>query len=192
MLVTVLGAVHQPCVHEVAIGTPVGEVLGLAGGASAPLQALLVGGYFGTWVSAATAAAQPFSSAGLAALGASPGAGLIAALPSDACGLAETARVVRYLADESAGQCGPCLFGLDAVAGEFLRLAEGGTSDLATLGRWLGQVEGRGACRHPDGAVRLIRSALAVFRPELEQHAHGWCCDTRTAPVLPVPPRRQR
>ena len=191
MLVTVLGAVHEPCVHEVAIGTPVGEVLGLAGGASAPLQALLVGGYFGTWISAATAAAQPFSSAGLAALGASPGAGLIAALPGDACGLAETARVVRYLADESTGQCGPCLFGLDAVAGEFLRLADGGTSDLATLRRWLGQVDGRGACRHPDGAVRLIRSALAAFGPELERHAHGWCCATRTGHILPVPPRRQ-
>jgi NADH:ubiquinone oxidoreductase subunit F (NADH-binding) len=192
MLVTILGTVTEPCVREVAIGTPVGDVLGLAGGASAPLQALLLGGYFGTWVSAAAAANLPFSSAGLAALGAGVGAGLIAALPDDACGLRETARVVRYLADESAGQCGPCLFGLDAVAGEFLRLAEGGTSDLSTLRRWLGQVDGRGACSHPDGTVRLIRSAVATFGPELEQHAQGWCCATRTSSVLPVPPPRQR
>jgi NADH:ubiquinone oxidoreductase subunit F (NADH-binding) len=192
MLVTILGAVNEPCVHEVAIGTPVHEVLGLAGGPSAPLQALLVGGYFGTWVSAAAAADLPFSCAGLSALGAGVGAGLIAALPADACGLAETARVVRYLADESAGQCGPCLFGLDAIAGEFLRLAEGGTSDLGTLRRWLRQVDGRGACSHPDGTVRLIRSALGAFGPELEQHAQGWCRGTRTAGVLPVPPRRPR
>ena len=88
--------------------------------------------------------------------------------------------MVRYLADESAGQCGPCLFGLDAIAGELQRLAEGRTSDLSTLQRWLGQVDGRGACHHPDGVVRLIRSALAVFGPELEQHAQGWCCATRT------------
>jgi NADH:ubiquinone oxidoreductase subunit F (NADH-binding) len=192
MLVTILGAVNEPGVHEVAIGTPVREVLGLAGAAPAPLQALLVGGYFGTWVSAAAAANLPFSTEGLAALGAGVGAGLIAALPGDACGLAETARVVRYLADESAGQCGPCVFGLDAVAGEFLRLAEGGTSDLGTLRRWLGQVDGRGACSHPDGVVRLIRSAVTAFGPELEQHAQGWCCGTRTAHVLPVPPRRSR
>jgi NADH:ubiquinone oxidoreductase subunit F (NADH-binding) len=33
-----------------------------------------------------------------------------------ACGVAETARVARYLAAESAGQCGPCVFGLDALA----------------------------------------------------------------------------
>ena len=164
MLVTILGAVNQPCVHEIAIGTPIQEVLSLAGGrvraAAGPAARRLLrqlgrrGG----------GGALPFSSAGLAALGAGVGAGLIAALPDDACGLAETARVVRYLADESAGQCGPCLFGLDAIAGEVQRLAEGRTSDLSTLRRWLGQVDGRGACRHPDGAVRLIRSALDRLR----------------------------
>jgi NADH:ubiquinone oxidoreductase subunit F (NADH-binding) len=187
MLVTILGAVREPCVHEIAIGTPIGEVLGLAGGPSAPLQALLIGGYFGTWVDAAEAASLPFSSAGLADLGAGAGAGLIAALPADACGLRETARVARYLADQSAGQCGPCLFGLDAAAGAVERLADGRTSDLGPLRRWLGQVDGRGACSHPDGAARLIRSALHLFGPELEQHAHGWCCGTSS--ILPVPPR---
>ena len=190
MLVTILGAVNQPCVGEIAIGTSLQETLSLAGGAAAPPQALLLGGYYGSWVDMAAAQAMPFSSEGLAFLGAGPGAGLIAALPQDACGIAETARVVRYLADESARQCGPCLFGLDAIAGELQRLAEGRASDLSLLRRWLGQVDGRGACRHPDGVVRLIRSALALFGPELEQHAQGWCCATRTADVLPIP-RRQ-
>jgi NADH:ubiquinone oxidoreductase subunit F (NADH-binding) len=191
MLVTILGAVNQPCVGEIAIGTSLQETLSLAGGAAAPPQALLLGGYYGSWVDMAAAQAMPFSSEGLAFLGAGPGAGLIAALPQDACGIAETARVVRYLADESARQCGPCLFGLDAIAGELQRLAEGRTSDLSMLRRWLGQVDGRGACSHPDGVVGLIRSALDVFKPELGQHAQGWCRATRTASVLPVPPRRQ-
>src|ERR1022692_4894260 len=190
MLVTILGAVREPGVHEIAIGTQIGKVLSLAGGPSAPTQALLVGGYFGTWVSAAKAASLPFSSAGLADLGAGVGAGLLAALPDAACGLRETARVMRYLADESAGQCGPCLFGLDAVAGQVQRIADGRMSDLSMLRRWLGQVDGRGACSHPDGAVRLVRSALDLFGPELEHHTQGWCCGTSS--VLPVPSRRQR
>jgi NADH:ubiquinone oxidoreductase subunit F (NADH-binding) len=192
MLVTVLGAVREPCVREIAIGTPVGEILSMAGGEAAPLQALLIGGYFGRWADAAAAAAAPFSAAGLAPLEASVGAGLIAALPANTCGLAETARVARYLADESAGQCGPCLFGLDAVAGEVQRLAEGRTSSLAILRRWLAQVNGRGACSHPDGAVRLISSALTVFAAELDRHAQGWCCGSAKAAVLPIPPRRQQ
>ena len=188
MLVTLLGAVNRPRVYEIATGTNIQEILSLAGGASAPLQALLLGGYFGTWVPA-SAAQLPLSSAGLAPVGASVGAGLIATLPDDACGLVETAKVVRYLADESAGQCGPCLFGLDAIAGELQRLAQGSTSDQATLRRWLGHVEGRGACKHPDGVARLIRSAITVFGPELARHAQGWCCATRSASILPVPPR---
>ena len=190
MLVTVLGAVREPSVCEVAIGTPVSEVLGLVGGASGPLRALLLGGYSGTWAGAAAAESAPFSSTGLARLGAGVGAGLIAALPEAACGLAETARVVRYLADESAGQCGPCVFGLNAIAGAVQRLADGRTADLGALARWLGQVNGRGACRHPDGVVRLVRSALEEFTDELELHQRGWC--SGMARVLPVPPGRKR
>ncbi len=190
MLVTVLGAVQEPCVCEIAVGTPVGEILARAGGPSAPMRALLIGGYFGTWIDAATAMTIPFSAAGLADRGAAPGAGLIAALPADACGLRETARVARYLAGESAGQCGPCIFGLAAIAGELEKLADGRTSDTGTLWRWLGQVDGRGACSHPDGAVRLIRSALTTFEAEIAEHARGWCCGT--ASILPVPVRQDR
>ena len=189
MLVTVLGGVREPSVLEVAIGTPVSEILDLAGGPSGPLRALLLGGYFGTWADAEAAATAPFSAAGLADLGAGIGAGLIAVLPDAACGLAETARVVRYLADQSAGQCGPCLFGLDAIAGQVQQLADGRTTDPGPLVRWLGQVDGRGACRHPDGAVRLVRSALEQFTDELGFHGRGRC--SGTARVLPVPPGRK-
>ena len=185
MLVTVLGAVRAPGVREVAIGTPVGQLLDLSGGASAPLQALLLGGYFGTWVDAAEVLSRPFSSAGLADLGAVPGAGLIAALPAAACGLGETARVVRYLASESAGQCGPCVFGLPSIAGQVERLGEGGGADPGLLRRWLGQVDGRGGCAHPGGAVRMVRSALRTFGPELSLHTAGRC--RGPAGVLPVP-----
>jgi NADH:ubiquinone oxidoreductase subunit F (NADH-binding) len=190
MLVTVLGAVREPCVLEIAIGTQVRQILDLAGGPSAPLQALLLGGYFGAWVDAGQAAGRPFSAAGLAALGAGPGAGLIAALPAGACGLSETARVVRYLAGQSAGQCGPCRFGLAAVAGELERIAEGRAADPGLLRRWLGQVDGRGGCAHPSGAVRLAHSALRTFGAELSRHAAGSCCGT--ARVLPVPPQGPR
>jgi NADH:ubiquinone oxidoreductase subunit F (NADH-binding) len=190
MLVTLIGGVRQPGVREIEIGMPVSEVLGLAGGPAAPLGALLIGGYFGTWADPAVAGPLPFSAEGLSAVGAGPGAGLVAALPADVCGLAETARVARYLADESAGQCGPCVFGLGSIAGALEDLATGRSYEPGRLRRWMTQTEGRGACHHPDGAVRMVRSALAVFGAEIDRHSRGWCCGRRPPGVLPVPLRR--
>ena len=64
MLVTVIGAVADPGVREVEIGIPVEDVLGQAGGPATQLSALLVGGYFGSWVRWPAAARLPFSAAG--------------------------------------------------------------------------------------------------------------------------------
>lgn len=187
MLVTMLGAVRWPGVYEIEIGTPVATLIELAGGTAGAAGALLIGGYFGTWAEPAAVLSLPFSSAGLAPAGASPGAGVVAVLPRAACGLAETARITRYLAGSSAGQCGPCVFGLDAIAGQLERLAAGGTCDLALVRRWLGQVTGRGACRHPDGTALMVASALRVFHSETGLHARGWCSADDAAAVLPVP-----
>src|SRR5271165_794822 len=66
MLVTVIGAVADPGVREVEIGIAVEDVLGQAGGPVTQLSALLVGGYFGSWVRWPAAARLPFSAAGLA------------------------------------------------------------------------------------------------------------------------------
>jgi NADH:ubiquinone oxidoreductase subunit F (NADH-binding) len=187
MLITMLGAVRWPGVYEIEVGTPVATLMELAGGTAGPPGALLIGGYFGTWAEPAAVLPLPFSSAGLAPAGASPGAGVVAVLPRTACGLAETARITRYLARSSAGQCGPCVFGLDAIAGQLERLAAGGTCDLTLVRRWLGQVTGRGACRHPDGTALMVASALRVFRGETDLHARGWCSAEDAAAVLPVP-----
>ncbi len=151
-------------------------MLDLADGPSGRLGGLLVGGYFGSWVDPARAADLPLSGDGLRVVGAGLGAGLLGALPADVCGLAETARIARYLAGESAGQCGPCVFGLDAIAGQLERLAGGRGADLVALRRWIAQVgHGRGACKHPDGTVAMVASALRTFGPEIERHASGWC-----------------
>jgi NADH:ubiquinone oxidoreductase subunit F (NADH-binding) len=85
---------------------------------------------------------------------------------------------MQFLAGQSAGQCGPCVYGLPAIAGDLVRLARGDTDPtlLARLDRRVGQVDGRGACRHPDGAATLARSALAVFADDIRAHARGAPC----------------
>jgi NADH:ubiquinone oxidoreductase subunit F (NADH-binding) len=122
MLCTVCQPDGRTDVVEVTIGAAVSDLVMLGG-----TQAVLAGGYHGTWLPAAQAAALPLSNAGLreAALhlpGSSIGAGVLAALPADRCGLAETSRVARYLATESqfgAARLVHCALG---VFGEEVRL----------------------------------------------------------------------
>ncbi len=94
-----------------------------AEGRPARSRRLLVGGYHGAWLPTATAARLTLATPRSGRHGASAGAGVLAALPAGRCGLIETARVARYLALESAGQCGPCLNGLPRIAGALADLA---------------------------------------------------------------------
>ena len=193
MLVTISGDVSYPGVREIELGTPVGDVLARCGAARG-VSAVLVGGYFGSWHDAARIAGAPMGGGELGRLGASPGAGVLVALPAASCGLTETARVLAYLAAQSARQCGPCAFGLASIAEDFARLAAGqpGEGLLERLGRRLGIISGRGACRHPDGAIRLAASALYTFVADVSAHAGRQPCaaarrGAREHAVLPIP-----
>jgi NADH:ubiquinone oxidoreductase subunit F (NADH-binding) len=184
-LVSLSGAVNRPGVYEIELGTPLAELLRRAGGESEPLRAFLIGGYFGSWLDSSRLDV-PLSDAALVPLGASLGARAIVVLPEEACGLVETARVARYLAAESAGQCGPCVNGLAAIAGGLVRLATGKGDSRGDLRRWVGAVRGRGACRHPDGAAAFVASALTCFADEVELHLRGRCSATGRS-VVPLP-----
>ncbi|MEY9928809.1 NADH:ubiquinone oxidoreductase subunit F (NADH-binding) [Catenulispora sp. GP43] len=176
-LFTVRHADRTPAVIEAMPSTPLRHFADPGAG-----QAILVGGYHGTWLPLADAAPRS-----LDALGAPLGAGLLAVLPHDRCGLTETASILRYLALESAGQCGPCLNGLPRMATAFAELANPTPrTDFrrlhTDLARWAGLITGRGACRHPDGSARLARSALITFAAEADAHTRGRC----TAPGRPA------
>jgi NADH:ubiquinone oxidoreductase subunit F (NADH-binding) len=200
MLTTIYRPNAKPEIHEVATGTPLRALLGDGDGPQA--QAWLIGGYHGTWLPLPQARDLTLDHASLRTFGAAPGAGVLAALPADRCGLAETARITTYLAAESAGQCGPCLNGLPRIAAALTELANAELAGpghhqqtRANLERWSGLVTGRGACHHPDGTVRFVRGALRVFAPEIDRHARGQCTAahhgaTSRAPFLPLPDHR--
>ncbi|MEO6145247.1 MAG: NADH-ubiquinone oxidoreductase-F iron-sulfur binding region domain-containing protein [Dermatophilaceae bacterium] len=173
-------------VVETPIGTPIAELLRLA---EHPGQAVLVGGYHGAWLASEQARHLKLSNAALRPVGAAVGAGVLAALPHDRCGIVESARVVQYLALESAGQCGPCLNGLPRIAATFTQLAEcrSGAGARDDLLRWSQLVKGRGACHHPDGTVRFLRSAMIVFADEVTLHTAGRCSANNHEPFLPIP-----
>jgi len=188
-LLTLSGAVARPGVYEVPGGSSLVSVLEGAGAVTDSLQAVLIGGYFGTWLPRSQLQEVDLGATSLRGAGSSLGCGMVFALSTDACGLEESARVARWLAGENAGQCGPCVFGLDSLAATLEGMVVGGWDAHASSERvqsLLHQIAGRGACKHPDGAVRFVQSTLRVFAAEIARHAeHGRC--GRSAGHLPTP-----
>jgi NADH:ubiquinone oxidoreductase subunit F (NADH-binding) len=184
-LVTVAGGVRRPGVYEIPVGYPLLELLDHA--AAEPAQAFLIGGYFGAWVRADRAYGACLSSGGLALVGASPGAGVIVAVPTDACAWGEVATVADWYSAHSAGQCGPCLFGLADIARAVRGIADGQAGAEVAARRWTQMVRGRGACHFPDGAATFVESALDGLAAEVDDHRHGRC-RRRCGGYLPTPP----
>jgi NADH:ubiquinone oxidoreductase subunit F (NADH-binding) len=168
-LVTLSGIVSRPGVHEIALGTRLSELLAGAGTTEA-VGAVLVGGFFGGWTRDLD---HPLDG------GNGLGAGVVVAVPARACALRESARVAQYLAGQTAGQCGPCVNGVRALADGLEQIAFGGDDSRRDLERWAAEVRGRGACRHPDGAANFVASTLSVFETEVGEHLrHGRCGGT--------------
>ncbi|HEY4895543.1 MAG TPA: NADH-ubiquinone oxidoreductase-F iron-sulfur binding region domain-containing protein [Solirubrobacteraceae bacterium] len=191
-LVTLSGPVAHPGVYEIEHGASLSSLIDAGGGTTARVRAALVGGYAGSWIGAEHLKGVALSKEHLAPHGASLGAGVVLLLSEHACPVAETARVARWMSDQSAGQCGPCVHGLDALATTVAEVAGGAPGARASerIERLASLTSRRGACGHPDGAVNLILSSLETFAGEFADHArHGPCDACSRAPELPLPDR---
>ena len=176
-VLTVAGAVQRPGVIETPTGVPLETVLQYAG---APVAGpVLIGGYHGQWLPRPDGIRMSRPEVPV-------GAGIVLALGSDTCPLGEVYRVAQWLASQSAGQCGPCVFGLAALVDDFGRLLNGDPAGWHDAQRHLGLVPGRGACAHPDGSARFLASALDVFGEDVRNHLAGGC-GRAVLGVLPVP-----
>ena len=174
-LLTIDGAVQWPGVIETPTGVPLDTVLQFAGAEPGPV---LLGGYHGRWLPRTD---------GLTLQRPEVSAGIILALGADTCPLGEVHRVARWLASQSAGQCGPCVFGLASLVDDFDRLVKGDPAGWYDAHRHLGLIPGRGACAHPDGSARFLGSALEVFGEDVRLHLAGGGCGRPVRGVLPVP-----
>lgn len=179
-LVTVTGGA-RPGVLEIDLGATIGELAQWAGVSASEGSPVLLGGYFGGLVAGAEGWRLPMDPAVLRANGTAFGAGVVAFMGDDTCGVTTTARIMDYMAGSSAAQCGPCVFGLRAVADASARIATGQPrqDDLARLRGWSQSIAGRGACRLPDGATGLLASSLRVYESDWASHQHHRRCALR-------------
>ncbi|WP_082079742.1 NADH-ubiquinone oxidoreductase-F iron-sulfur binding region domain-containing protein [Williamsia herbipolensis] len=167
-LVTLSGRAGLDGVVETDLGTPLAVMLRRISVDPTDLRAVLVGGFHGTWVDGRAVPRLALSARSLSEVGASPGAGVFSYLMRGERGLPVVAEIVGHLARESAGQCGPCRFGMPALAEAMAAVAAGAGAQAAHRAVTLADtIDGRGACSHPDGTAHMVRSALAVFADEV-------------------------
>jgi NADH:ubiquinone oxidoreductase subunit F (NADH-binding) len=172
-------------VVELTGSSTFGELLRAQGVAALP-EAVLVGGYAGSWIEGAVIWGLEIDDEYLSPHGASLGCGVIGVVPAGRCALAEVARLARYLADESAGQCGPCMLGLPEVADIAEQLAAGSARrrHLRRLLELADEIDGRNACSHPDASLAMLRSAISGLPTEVDRHLRGRGCGLIFEPSL--------
>jgi NADH:ubiquinone oxidoreductase subunit F (NADH-binding) len=143
VLITVGGRVARPGAYETATGSRLADVLTAAG--ATEYGWALVGGLGGGWIEVDRLARSRFTTAALRAAGVPRGVGSITVL-GEGCVLAETSRALAYLAEAGAGRCGPCMFGLPAIAGDMAALTAGDRAALDRLHRRFPVILMRGGC----------------------------------------------
>lgn len=182
---TVMLTISGSLVVETPTGVPLSYILQMCG--SNPGQGVLVGGYHGKFLDANAATQALISRESLESYGARLGAGAVLPIPEDTCPLGEVLRVARWMAAESASQCGPCYLGLPALANALSETLDGGgRAALEAVRQHTSAVKGRGACSHPDGTANMVISALSTFTDDLAEHVLGNGCGRPVRGMLPL------
>jgi NADH:ubiquinone oxidoreductase subunit F (NADH-binding)/ferredoxin len=182
---TTLLTVAGSRVIETPTGVPLPYILQLCGTDAG--QGVLTGGYHGGWLSPEDAQTVVISRKSMEAAGTGFGAGAILPLPETTCPVGETIQVARWMAQETAGQCGPCVLGLPAIADMLQQAAQGGgQAALEAVRMRVNGVKKRGACSHPDGTARFIEGSLRAFAEHFTDHATGRPCGLPVTGALPV------
>ncbi|MGA8533561.1 MAG: NAD(P)H-dependent oxidoreductase subunit E [Candidatus Tumulicola sp.] len=159
-LFCVSGAVRRPGLYEVAHGTPLGTLLGMAGTPES-IRAILLGGAAGGFVEAG-AASMPLSLEAARAAGATLGSGVVMVFDGSVDLMAMLLRIARFFREESCGQCVPCRVGTVRQEEALQRLAssqgDAGT-DLGLLEEIARVMRDASICGLGQTAANAIASA---------------------------------
>jgi NADH-quinone oxidoreductase subunit F len=194
-LITVMGRVVQAGVMEVALGTPLLDILNMAGGGTGTTKALFVGGPGGGAVDAGSLTIG-YDYESLEAAGAIVGSGSVLVTDTATC-MVDTARFfVDFSAREACGKAVPCRIGTLRLREALDRILAGTPrpNDFILLRELSAKIADTALCKLERLAPAPILTTLALFPDEYRAHAErGEClagaCDTAgMAPLLaPLP-----
>ena len=127
------GAIANPGVYEVAFGATVRELIELAGGTTGDVQAILLGGAAGSFITA-DQLDTVLTFEGSRAAGVSLGSGVIMVFDTTVDMTDIARRLAQFFRDESCGQCVPCRVGTVRIEESLARKLDGhGNLDLQLI-----------------------------------------------------------
>jgi NADH-quinone oxidoreductase subunit F len=183
LVCTVTGSTERHGVAEVAMGTPLREVIELIGGGARPGREIVavLSGVANAFVPA-SALDTPVSYEGFAAIGSGLGSGGFVIFDDADDLVAATAGVARFLAVESCGQCIPCkLDGLRiAELLDLLSRSAADDHDADELRRRIATVTDGARCALATQEQIVAGSLLEQFPAAVAHHL-----DRTTEPVAP-------
>ena len=179
-LVQLAGAVAQPGIAEIPLGTTLGEIVERVGGGvrkGAKLKLAIVGGPLGGLLPA-SAMDVPFTFDALTDAGGTLGSGSIVAADTSACAVDLGRLLARYASDEACGKTIPCRIGLKRIVEIADRIATGRQrpwdGDLLTA--LADDVSASALCSHERLAPDPLRSGMRYFADEYQAHlVEGRC-----------------
>ena len=159
----------RPGIYEVAMGTPLQEVIDLAGGWKGPVKAIQVGGPLGgivpvSRIGTLTVDFESFKNAGFLL-----GHAGVVSIPESFPMIAYIEHLFQFTADESCGKCFPCRLG-STRGKELIAKARSDSSykiDRELIGDLLETMEVTSLCALGGGVPLPIKNALQYFHDEM-------------------------
>jgi NADH-quinone oxidoreductase subunit F len=162
----------QPGIYEVAMGTPLAQVVELAGGFKTKIKAIQIGGPLGGIVPAdkigsLTVDFESFKNAGFLL-----GHAGVVSIPESFPMIEYIQHLFQFTADESCGKCFPCRLG-STRGKELIAKARSDSSykiDRALIDDLLETMEQTSLCALGGGVPLPIKNALQYFEDELRPY----------------------
>jgi NADH-quinone oxidoreductase subunit F len=170
-IISISGHVQKPGNYEVALGTPVRELIEIAGGLrpGRKLMAIQPGGGSSACIFEEHLD-LPYDYESLAKAGTMLGSGAMVVMDDTTDFVRAAHNMVRFFAHESCGQCTPCREGGDWLETVLHRLVEGRglQSDIDMLMRVGHQITGINLCPLGDSIEPFLLSVLKRFPEQFE------------------------
>jgi NADH-quinone oxidoreductase subunit F len=190
-LVTIAGAVRNPGLSEVALGTSVDKLIGLAGGSTGTVKAAFIGGPGAGALAADELGGTAYDYGALGEAGGHIGSGSVLVTDAGTCMVATARFLLDFSAREACGKAVPCRIGTRRLVEALDRIlaATPRPNDLVMLRELSMKIADTALCRLESLAPRPMLTTLDRFGDEYRAHAERGVClagSCSTDAVLPL------